>query len=633
MAATVEDVVRARAGPLDLVRRLARIRSCWCPSFSPDACQIAFVSDRMSVPQVWVLDLRTGRSQLVAEGNDQAGSVAWSPVGGLLAFTLAPGGGMNQQVYVVRPDGTGLRRLTDGGAEHNRLGRWTRDGGALAVTSNRERASRLDAYVVDVTTGEQHFVAEGRPVVELLDVSHDRRRGILRRVHYRGDEDLFLVDLTTGEEILLTPHDPPGSFVVARFTPDGRDIYLTADHAREYAALARIRLDPSGTPDPLEMVAARDGVELENFELADDGSVAAVVWNVGGRSELDLFDLASGQLLPGPPLPAEVVRAVDVSQDGRLAAVELSGATAPTEVWVWACAETPPVVVTGPRDDDGLDLGQLVRPESLRFTAHDGLELSGWLYRAPHASTPGPVVLSFHGGPESQERPCFRPLYQALTAAGIAVFAPNIRGSSGFGKTFVNLDNGALRFDAIRDVEACVRAVVDAGVAQPGRVGIMGCSYGGYLTMAALTAYPGHFAAAANLYGMVNFQTFFANTEPWMAEISKSKYGDPHAQVELLQALSPIHRLDRVRVPTIVLHGANDTNVPVIEAEQVVRSLRRQGVPVDYLLLPDEGHGFSRLRSRITVDTALVNWFTRYLYGPPFVHTTSMQLNRMGTEG
>jgi dipeptidyl aminopeptidase/acylaminoacyl peptidase len=617
MVIAVTDVAREQVNPLELIQRMARIMGCWSPSLSPDASNVAFVSDRMGVPQVWTVDVQAGRPQRVTDANDPAVCVSWSPTGELLAFMLAPGGGMNRQVYVARPDGTGMRRLTDGGSEHNRLGRWTRDGRAVAVTSNRDRASRLDAYLVDVASGEHHRIAEGRPVVELLDVSHDRRRAILRRVHYRGDEDLFLVELSTGEEMLLTPHDPPGNFPIARFTPDGRGIYLASNRDHEHAALARIQLSPSGTPGFLEVVAAREEAELEGFELAGDGSVIAAVWNAGGCSELSLVDVASGELLPGPPLVAEVADAVDVSQDGNLVAVELCGATTPHDVWVWARAEAPPVAVTGPRDDHGLDLSRLVRPEPLRFAAHDGLALSGWLYRPPHVAAPGPVVLNFHGGPEAQERPCFRPLYQALVAAGISVFAPNVRGSSGFGKTFANLDNGALRFDAIRDVKACVDALIDAGVAEAGRIGIMGSSYGGYLTLAALTAFPGCFAAAANLYGMVNFETFFANTEPWMAEVSKRKYGDPGTQVDLLRALSPIHRLDRVQVPMMVLHGANDTNVPVIEAEQVVRSLRHQRVPVNYLLFPDEGHGFSRVRNRITVDTALVSWFARYLNDPP----------------
>lgn len=223
------------------------------------------------------------------------------------------------------------------------------------------------------------------------------------------------------------------------------------------------------------------------------------------------------------------------------------------------------------------------------------------------------MVLSFHGGPEGQERPGFNTTYQALLARGIAVFAPNVRGSSGFGKRFVNLDNGALRENAVRDIKATVDYVLGAKLADPRRIGIMGGSYGGYMVMEGLTEYPELFAAGADLYGVVNFETFFKNTQPWMAAISKVEYGDPATQSEMLKKLSPIHRVERVRAPTIVLHGANDTNVPVIEAEQVVENLKRRGVPVEYVLFPDEGHGWRKTSNRIRSTVRIVSWFDRYL--------------------
>ena len=193
------------------------------------------------------------------------------------------------------------------------------------------------------------------------------------------------------------------------------------------------------------------------------------------------------------------------------------------------------------------------------------------------------------------------------------MFAPNVRGSSGFGKKFVNLDNGALRFDGIQDIKASVDHVVRTGVADPRRIGIMGGSYGGYMVMAGLTQYPELFAAGADLFGVVNFETFFKHTEPWMAAISTIEYGDPATQADLLRRLSPIYQVDRVVAPTIVLHGANDTNVPVVEAEQVVDSLKRRGVPVEYVLFPDEGHGWRKTPNRIRSAVAITQWFGRYL--------------------
>jgi dipeptidyl aminopeptidase/acylaminoacyl peptidase len=226
-----------------------------------------------------------------------------------------------------------------------------------------------------------------------------------------------------------------------------------------------------------------------------------------------------------------------------------------------------------------------------------------------------PIVLSFHGGPEGQERPGFNSTYQALLMRGIAVFAPNVRGSSGFGKKFVNLDNGALRENGVKDIKSTVDYLVKSGVADPKRIGIMGGSYGGYMVMAGMTEYPELFAAGANLYGVTNFETFFKHTQPWMAAISKIEYGNPDTEVEMLRKLSPIHRIDRIKAPLIVLHGANDTNVPIIEAEQVVENLKQRNVPVEYILFADEGHGWRKTPNRIRSAVSIVKFFEMHLKG------------------
>jgi dipeptidyl aminopeptidase/acylaminoacyl peptidase len=223
------------------------------------------------------------------------------------------------------------------------------------------------------------------------------------------------------------------------------------------------------------------------------------------------------------------------------------------------------------------------------------------------------MVFNYHGGPEGQARPTLSPDAQALVANGIAVFAPNVRGSSGFGKTFMAMDDGAKRVDGVRDIKATTDALVKLGLADPKRLGIMGGSYGGYMVMAGVTQYPDMFAAGANLFGIVNFESFFRETEPWMAAISTTEYGNPATEAAMLKALSPIHKLDRIKTPLFVLHGANDTNVPVVEAEQIVASLKARGVPVQYTLFPDEGHGWRKIVNRVRSTTEIARFFTEHL--------------------
>jgi dipeptidyl aminopeptidase/acylaminoacyl peptidase len=594
------------------VARMARIGSCWSPSLSPDGEQLAFVSDLTGNPQVWVVETAGGFPRLVTALDDQVSAVSWSPDGAWLAFLLAPGGGMNQQLYLVRPDGGEPRRVTDGGKVNNWLGGWSHDGRLLSLSSNRRSRAAMDSWVYDPATGEMRLIAENPGIGVLTDLSRDGRRAAIWRMASRSSSDLFVRDLTSGAEVLLTPHEGPGSFGGGTFSPDGSTVYLSSNRDRDLIAFGRVRLGADGVPGPIEILAARDDAELQSSVITEDGTTAALIWNASGRSELEFLDLASGVRTAGPELPAEIVGGLDFSRDGGRLAMVVSGSAAPADIWLLDRPSGELRQLTR-SPHAGVDLTQLTRPELVTYPAHDGLELSGWLYRPAGGAKPAPYVLSFHGGPEGQERPRFRSLYQALVARGIGVFAPNVRGSAGFGKRFVNLDNGAKRYDGIRDIEASVRYLIGAEIGDPARLGIMGGSYGGYMTMAGLAWYPEMFAAGANLFGVVNFETFFANTEPWMAAISTLEYGDPATEAELLRELSPIHKIDRVKAPTIVLHGANDTNVPVVEAEQIVNSLKKRQVPVEYVLFADEGHGFRKTENRITSQVAIVRWFEKYL--------------------
>jgi dipeptidyl aminopeptidase/acylaminoacyl peptidase len=631
----------------ELVTRLAKIGSCNSPSFSPDAKRLAMICNLSGLPQIWTVPVTGGWPTQVTALDDQVGNVEWSPTDpDVLAFTLAPGGGLNEQVYVVRSSGLSLERITEGGKINNQLYGWTPDGKYLLLGSNRANPGSIDAYTFHVGLGRLRLAAVNNGTGNISDVSADGRWGLVQRVKSRGDSNISLIGLHERADVLLTPHQPPGDFFNGRFGPDGRTVYMASDEGRDRIALVRLRLTATPARDRDEMereeeeeeeeeereergtagadvpvtwklgrpevIAGRDDAELSGFEISEDGKTAALLWNVAGEAQLSFLDLESLKETPGPDLPGALVSGLELSKDGQLVALTLSGANLPSDIWVLERASNALRQVTF-SPHAGVQLDALVAPKLVKFKAHDGLELSGWLYRPPGAEGPGPVVISFHGGPEAQERPSFNSTYQALLSRGISVLGPNVRGSSGFGKRFVNLDNGEKRFDGIKDIKACVDFLVGEKIADPKRIGIMGGSYGGYMTMVGLTEYPDLFAAGANLFGMINFETFFSHTEPWMAAISTIEYGDPATQKDLLQRLSPIHKVDRIQAPTIVLHGANDTNVPVVEAEQTVESLKKRGIPVEYVLFPDEGHGFRKTPNRVRSTVSIVEWFEKYL--------------------
>jgi dipeptidyl aminopeptidase/acylaminoacyl peptidase len=593
------------------VTAMARVGQCTSPSFSADGKKLAIVCDKSGLPQVWIAPTEGGSPAQVTKLNDPVGSVEWSPTGDWLAMAVAPGGGMNGQVYLVHPDGTGLKRYTAGGKDNNWLAPWAHDGAALMVASNVHDDAAMDSYLLTVPGGKMEMFAHNPGTGTPEDISRDGHLALVLRVKGRGSNDVYLIDLRTKKEVNLTAHDGPGQFS-GRFSPDAKTVYLSSNKDRDLQAFAMEKIGANSEAGPIQVIASRNDAELGPFDINEEGTQAALIWNVSGKSELAFVDLATGKSSPGPRLPAELSSAPVFSHDGKQLAMVLSGAAAPDDVWVLNLATQRFHQVTH-SPHAGVNLSDLVRPKLVHYSGHDGLPLTAWLWLPKQWNAPGPVVLSFHGGPEGEELPGFRADYQALLMEGIAVMAPNVRGSSGFGKKFVNLDNGELRFNGIKDIKSSADYLITNKIGDPARLGIMGGSYGGYMVMEGLTEYPDLFKAGADLFGVVNFETFFAHTEPWMAAISTTKYGDPKTQADMLRRLSPIHKIDQVKAATIVLHGANDTNVPVVEAEQVVNGLKKRGIPVEYVLFPDEGHGWRKQANRIRSDVAVTSWFVKYL--------------------
>ncbi|MFY1615801.1 S9 family peptidase [Micromonospora sp. WMMD736] len=582
----------------------------FAPAPSPDGRRVAYVSDRSGTPTVWVRDVDAVEAVALPGGDEPVLSVRWSADGQWLACVVAPGGAPRTELWVLRPDGTERRQVAGFGRHSASLSRWLPGGALMAVTESAERAV---AVVIDAETGHRRVLAED-DLLTLLDVTDDGGYALLRRGP-RNARWLELLDVGTGDRVRLLPDTGRGSTDQGWFGPDGTSVLARTDAFSELAALVRVDLArPTLAPT---RVAARPDAELEHVALDTRRERAALLWNTyGGRSELSLCDLASG-VQRSVTAPGEVLDDAVFAADGDLLCLTAQGPVQPREVWLVDPATGIPCPLR-PDTDAERTGGAGVAPQLVDLRAHDGLPLSGWLYR-PAGPGPWPTAISLHGGPEAQERPGYNPLFQALVAQGVAVFAPNVRGSSGFGRSFVTADNLAGRYGAIADVAACAEHLVDSGIAIPGHLGCLGRSYGGYLVLAVLVNFPGLFAAGVAECGISDFRTFYAGTEPWIAAAAVSKYGDPVRDAELLRDLSPMTRIDQLDVPVLLIHGANDTNVPAGESAQVAQALAARDVPHGHLVLAGEGHDFLARDNAEAARTATTSWLTRHLATTVFV--------------
>ncbi len=522
--------------------------------------------------------------------------------------TLLGGAGHGE---VGRRDGGGPDHRADGGPGRATDGP---DGGGSGL--DRGAPDRLTAYLVDPSgIGSPVLVAaeSGAATLRVCDVSQDGRFALVRRGP-RGRREAVVVrtaDLATGSVLRVGDGDP----WIGRFSQDGRTLWLRSDHERQFAALLAAALDEDGGRLGLSVVAERGDGDLELLAFAEDGRTAVLAWNVRGATELETLSLSTAARPREVPLPHEVVtRIARAGPAGTVLAV--SGSQRRPGVW-WVPPGAPSARTPwSSRDEDAVPPGRPpVRPVPLRPVARDGLHLGGWYYRAPgrDAGRPAPCVIHLHGGPEEQERPVFDPLYHELLGRGLDVFAPDVRGSSGWGRSFVDADLGTGRFAAIDDVADCAAHVILDGLADPTRLAVMGRSYGGYLTMASLVWHPELFRTGVAVCGMSDLATFFAGTEPWIAESAAHKYGHPVRDRELLRSLSPMSRVDELRVPLLAVHGEHDTNVPPGESEQMVRAARERGLPAEVLTLRDEGHEFRRADNRRLFRRTAADWMQRHL--------------------
>ncbi|WP_335999792.1 S9 family peptidase [Halorientalis halophila] len=600
------------------LERYLNVRSAYGASNGPEGT-VAFLMDATGTPQIWTLDEPGAWPEQRTFYDERVTFCTWSPERRELAFGMDEGGDEFTQLFRLDAEDGTIHPLTATPDAIHYWGGWSHDGDRIAFAANRRDESVFDVYVQSRTEqGEDaRLVHEGDGWLALAGWSPDDDRLLVTEHASSFDKDLYVLDLDSGDLEHVTPHEGDVRYNSPAWGPEGDAIYCCTDRDSDTLRLERLDLDT------LDFSVVESGGEwnVDGIALDDDTGRFAFSRNVDGYTDLTVGELTGPteyETRPAPTLPGGIAGGVSFDPDAERFALSASSRSVNTNVYVsefetgetgrWTEASTAGI----PRDS-------FREPELVHYETFDGREIPAY-FTLPEAGTADsadgdalPVIVDVHGGPESQRRPSFSGLTQYFLSRGYAVFEPNVRGSTGYGKAYTHLDDVEKRMDSVRDLRAGVDWLTDRPDVDPDRIVAKGGSYGGFMVLAALTEYPDLWAAGVDVVGIASFVTFLENTGAWRREHREAEYGSLAEDREFLESISPLNRADRIEAPLFVLHGANDPRVPVGEAEQIADAVADRGVPVEKLIFEDEGHGISKLENKIEAYTAVVDFLDEHV--------------------
>jgi len=572
--------------------------------FSPDGAWLAFVTDRTGTPQLWRIPTAGGEPQRLTD-HDRVGAYRFSPDGRRIAYGVDVGGSERWQLWVMDADGKNARKFSQQDDRIHHLRSWTADGRSLLVHANLRDQRYFDLLAYDVETGASRvlhrFDGTASDATALEDASV-----VVTVNRARGDENHLLLITPDGATRQLTPDDPPALHDVVSAVPRG--LIVRSDRGRDFVGLATIRLSDGSfkwhrSPDR-DIESAQSSGKLDAYAVNDDG-----------RSEILIAEGDSDEPVAGLPpgcLATDLIGDSLAFHEGTVAVA-------------WGRYDAPSTIFIGTRTAaahelvapllSGLDAKDLPDTTPVSWPTFDGRRIPGFLLTPRDAKkAPRPTVIEVHGGPEGQARPLWNPRTIALIASGFNVLLPNVRGSTGYGKAYESLDDVKLRMDSVKDLDAAAAWLTAARIAPADKIGVMGQSYGGFMVLAAVAFFPQRkWAAAVDVYGISNFLTFFEHTDAWRRPLRAVEYGDPVKDRDFLVSISPITKLDAIKAPLMVIHGANDPRVPIEETEQLVKALRDRGREVEYLRYEDEGHSLAKAKNRADAYPKVLAFFQRHM--------------------
>lgn len=555
------------------------------------------------------------RSQLTFFAEPISSAVP-APDGRSFLFTKDSGGDEFYQIYNFDL-ATGDYRLVSDGRSRNTDVLWSNKGDVFAYSTTRRNGRDTDVVIGHLDGRPLQRVSQRDGAWAPLDFSPDDRRLLLLHYISINQSELYIADLSKIDEEGLPQltrfHETaePVSFTNARFSRDGRGVYTVSDEASDFQRLRYEKLDGSAA----RVLTDKVEWDVEGLEIARRGSYLAYIVNADGISELRVMNLKTGKLVPVPKLPIGVVRGLSFDPKGKQLAFSLNSARSPTDVFSFEIGSK--VLKRWTRSETGgLDASRFIEPELVHFNSFDDLRVPAFYYRGV-GEGPRPVLIQIHGGPEAQALPTFNPLIEFYARElGISVLVPNVRGSSGYGKRYLELDNGRKREDSVRDIGALLDWIARQPELDARRVAVMGGSYGGYMTLASMTHFNDRLRGGIDIVGISNFVSFLTNTQDYRRDLRRAEYGDesdPEMR-SFLESISPLTNAARITRPMFIVQGANDPRVPRSEAEQMVKTIRaNNGGAVWYLMAKDEGHGFAKKANRDVYNNAVVMFLKQVL--------------------
>lgn len=583
-------------------------------SFSHGEKTILFSSNKTGIYNAFTIPVEGGEpTRLTYSEDDAIFALSFFPEDNRILYSSDKGGNEINHIYLRDEDGT-VRDLTPEEKEKASFYGWAFDQKSFFYGSNKRDSRFFDIYEMEIETFTPKMIYQNDAGYELASISRDKKYFAFFKAITTNDSDMYLYERKTKEMKHLSPHEGDVQYRPQTFSPDSKNLYYLTDEDSEFTYLKRYDIE----------AGQKDTVEQYDWDIwytyfSRNGKYRVVGINEDARTVIKVYDTSTNQPLKLPELPGGNISSVNISKSEKIMAFYFNGSRSPNNLFVYNFDSGVYAQLTDTMNPE-IDPEDLVEAEVVHYKSFDGLDIPGVYYK-PHNINPRekvPALIMVHGGPGGQARKGYRPIQQYLVNHGYALIDVNNRGSSGYGKTFFKMDD---KKHGEVDLDDCVWAkkyLISTGYIDPDKIGIIGGSYGGYMVLAGLTFRPDEFAVGVDLFGISNWVRTMQNIPPWWESFKEALYaemGNPETDLEYLRRISPLFHADNIQKPLMVLQGANDPRVLKVESEEIVEAVKKKGIPVEYIVFDDEGHGFIIKENQITAYKAILDFLNKYLRG------------------